>query len=206
MANNIQIAEAIGPIDVDRTAHIAVHVQNCFFNPSCPRPSEERRQPLVDKTAHKIAGTAKALYEEGVATCWVRMENDDISDTGSELYIVEPSEHDVIVADNEQSAMKTGTLLHDLKNNGVTTLIISGGYVSECLRETVVDALNAGFKVIVMTDCVVDNQDTPYFSGMFCSKNRKNLVFAKSETVLNRLQNQGITPQYPQYEAPSMGL
>ncbi len=72
------------------------------------------------------------------------------------------------------------------KNAKKQSCSISGGYSSICVAETVQDALKAGVRVIVMKDCLVDNQNEVDFREMFTSAANK-AVFTSSGKVLARL-------------------
>ncbi len=191
---NISLMSNIKPepepilIDPSRTAQIAVHVQRYFFKPGSPRASEERRQPFVDATVDVIDATASALSQAGVRTFWACMKNTDVDDVTGAFYKVSPLPGDEIVKDNECSAIKTGNMRERLKKNRVDTVIVSGGYASICVTETVKDALKAGLRVIVMTDCLVDNQDEIDLTGMFTSRSARNRpIFMRSDEVLASL-------------------
>lgn len=200
-------SSSLPPVDPESTVHVAVHVQRYFFhpNPLYARPSEIQRQSKATAVAHKIDETAHILYDEGIPTCWICMENDDIGEAG-ELYIVRPQECDVVASDNERSAIKTSSVLKTLKRQGIKTLIITGGYASECVTDTVIDALDAGFQVIVATDCLADNTDDMYLGGMQASKNRKSLFFCTSGQLRAHIASSRIaahTQEYAHIDNPS---
>lgn len=197
--------QELADIDPAHTVHIAVHVQNCFFNPGSPRPSEERRQPQVTETARRIAATSAQLSGAGVPTYWVRMENEDISKRGAALYLCKKRKGDKDIADSEQSAIASGNVLELLRKAGAKTLLISGGYASICVTETVKDALPEGFKVIVLKDCLVDNQEDMNLRDMFSVRAAQNR--AKSTTSNAVLEQLGATakPQ-PKAAAPQPAL
>lgn len=201
-----------------QTAHVAVHVQNYFFKPSCPRPSEAARQPFVDQVVKNIAGISGKLHREGVPTCWAVMENDDIGeDQGKLCKGIRPREGDIIVADNERSAIKTADLLEKLKESGIDTLIVSGGYASECVTDTVIDALEVGFNVVVIADCLADNRDDIYVRDMADHLRTGRLFFTdrqrldtalKVARALTSAHNAAVEAQNPQtpsatYDAPA---
>lgn len=189
----IRPAESVGTIDPQTTVHLAVHVQAGFFNPSCPRPSEERRQPIADKVAARIERTASSLRETGIPTFWIRMTDDEgfeISEEAAELYKVNPGEGDETLEDFERSAIKTADTLTRLRERGIETLLVSGGYASECVTDTVNDALKEGFRVVVMTDCLLDNQDDMDLKGMFGRHaDKTRAVFSNSDNVLKSVSN-----------------
>lgn len=189
----IRPAESAGTIDPLTTVHMAVHVQAGFFNPSCPRPSEEKRQPIADEAAARIERAASFLREAGIPTFWIRMADDEgieISEEAAELYRVHPGEGDETLKDFERSAIKTADTLTRLRERGAKTLIVSGGYASECVTDTVNDALKEGFRVVVMTDCLLDNQDDMDLRGMFGRHaDKTRAIFSNSDNVMKSVSN-----------------
>jgi nicotinamidase-related amidase len=61
-----------------------------------------------------------------------------------------------------------GTALDsELRALGVDTLIVTGATTSGCVRATVVDSLQYGFRTIVPEECVGDRAEAPHRSNLF---------------------------------------
>lgn len=58
-------------------------------------------------------------------------------------------------------------LASDLIVRGVDTLIVTGATTSGCVRATVVDSLQYGFRTIIPEECVGDRADSPHQSNLF---------------------------------------
>jgi nicotinamidase-related amidase len=54
-----------------------------------------------------------------------------------------------------------------LVSMGVDTLIITGATTSGCVRATVVDSLQHGFRTIVPEECVGDRAEAPHRANLF---------------------------------------
>lgn len=172
----------------DEIIHIAVHVQKGFFNPPAPRPSEERRQPDVDRTVRRIAEMASAFDAAGISTFWIRLNNEDMSEDSHELYGVKPGRNDAVLEDYERPTVLTDETLALLRERNIKSLLISGGYASLCVTDLVQDALSKGFDIHVMKDCLIDNQDEMDLTGMFSRSTAKNrAVFETSDDIREML-------------------
>jgi len=58
-------------------------------------------------------------------------------------------------------------LTSQLVSMGVDTLIITGATTSGCVRATVVDSLQHGFRTIVPEECVGDRAEAPHRANLF---------------------------------------
>ncbi|CAJ50352.1 isochorismatase family protein [Bordetella avium] len=61
-----------------------------------------------------------------------------------------------------------GTMLAPwLAQRGVQTLVVAGATTSGCVRASVVDAMSAGFRPLVVSDCVGDRAVGPHEANLF---------------------------------------
>jgi maleamate amidohydrolase len=61
-----------------------------------------------------------------------------------------------------------GTTLHSyLTRCGVDTVIVTGNSTSGCVRATVIDAVSAGFRVIIPRQCVADRAPLSHLVNLF---------------------------------------
>ncbi|AZY53515.1 isochorismatase family protein [Bordetella avium] len=61
-----------------------------------------------------------------------------------------------------------GTMLAPwLAQRGVQTLVVAGATTSGCVRASVVDAMSAGFRPLVVSDCVGDRAIGPHEANLF---------------------------------------
>jgi maleamate amidohydrolase len=62
----------------------------------------------------------------------------------------------------------SGTNLHAyLTRGGVDTVIVTGNSTSGCVRATVIDAVSAGFRVIIPRQCVADRMPLSHLVNLF---------------------------------------
>ena len=78
---------------------------------------------------------------------------------------IKPS--DPIVVKKGASAFYGTTLASLLTGAGVDTLIVTGATTSGCVRASVVDAVQAGFHVLVPHDCCADRAQTPHDANLY---------------------------------------
>lgn len=176
-------------MDPAKTAHVAVHVQRGFFNPeSSYRPSEKERQPWVDSVAARIDVVAAHLTAVAVPTLWGVMDHESMNRDSPDLHIVHPRQGDAVIAHRNSSVLNSRKVMDWLKARGVDTLVISGGYLSECVADTVEQARRRKMKVVVLGDCLVDNGTDIDLTRLFSRKSDPNPIrFATAETVLAKL-------------------
>ncbi|MCZ6873413.1 MAG: isochorismatase family protein, partial [bacterium] len=55
----------------------------------------------------------------------------------------------------------------DLTRCGVDTVLVTGNSTSGCVRATVVDAVSAGFRVIIPKQCVADRVPLTHMVNLF---------------------------------------
>jgi len=61
---------------------------------------------------------------------------------------------DIAVPKNDNSAFKGSDISKRLKEAGIKTILVSGFNTNSCVRRTVTDALDEGFNVWLLEDCV----------------------------------------------------
>ena len=74
---------------------------------------------------------------------------------------------ETLIVKKYPSAFFGTPLASDLVVRGVDTLIITGATTSGCVRATVVDSLQYGFRTIIPEECVGDRADSPHRSNLF---------------------------------------
>jgi nicotinamidase-related amidase len=80
---------------------------------------------------------------------------------------VAPAPGEVVLAKRFPSAFY-GTVLHAyLTRCGVDTVVVTGNSTSGCVRATVVDAVSAGFRVIIPRQCVADRAPLSHEVNLF---------------------------------------
>jgi nicotinamidase-related amidase len=78
-----------------------------------------------------------------------------------------PSPGDHLITKKYPSAF-CGTHLHSLLTAaGVDTIVIVGNSTSGCVRASVIDAMSAGYRVIVPTECVADRAPLSHLVNLF---------------------------------------
>jgi maleamate amidohydrolase len=78
-----------------------------------------------------------------------------------------PAAGEYVVRKSTPSAF-FGTMLSAwLAQRGVQTLLVAGCVTSGCVRASVVDAMSAGFRPLVVSDCVGDRAIAPHEANLF---------------------------------------
>jgi maleamate amidohydrolase len=78
-----------------------------------------------------------------------------------------PAADDLVIVKQYASAFFGTSLAATLTAMGVDTLVITGCSTSGCVRATAVDALQHGFRPIVVSDCVGDRRPEPHAANLF---------------------------------------
>lgn len=78
-----------------------------------------------------------------------------------------PREGELVVRKTTPSAFYGTMLAQWLTLRGVQTLLVAGATTSGCVRASVVDAMCAGFRPLVLSDCVGDRALGPHQANLF---------------------------------------
>ncbi|MGN8005985.1 isochorismatase family protein [Acidovorax sp. 22279] len=80
---------------------------------------------------------------------------------------LEPRPGELVVRKTTPSAFFGTMLAQWLTQKGVQTLLVAGATTSGCVRASVVDAMSAGFRPLVLSDCVGDRALAPHLANLF---------------------------------------
>lgn len=80
---------------------------------------------------------------------------------------VKPQSEDVVLVKQYPSAFFGTSLQSMLVANQIDSLIITGCTTSGCIRASVVDAIQHGFRVFVPEECVADRDEAPHRANLF---------------------------------------
>ena len=111
---------------------------------------------------------------------------DRLTETSSLSAIVEalkPEAGELVVRKTNPSAFFATNLSAWLVQRGVETLLVAGCTTSGCVRASVVDAMSAGFRPIVLSDCVGDRAAGPHEANLFDMGQKYADVVSWAETL-----------------------
>ncbi|CAI1976301.1 N-carbamoylsarcosine amidohydrolase [Serratia proteamaculans] len=102
---------------------------------------------------------------------------------------VAPRTTEVVLTKQYASAFFGTSLAPMLVALGVDTLLLVGCSTSGCIRASAVDAVQHGFRTIVVRECVGDRHPGPHEANLFDIDSKYGDVVAKREAIdyLNRL-------------------
>ncbi|WP_336024129.1 cysteine hydrolase family protein [Halobellus salinisoli] len=155
----------------DAVAIVAVDFTRQFSEDGWPLGRSDTADPAIEATAGLLA----AAREHGVPRIHVkglerrdRLEGTETTqlskstapfdpDEGNEIRpAVAPGEGDIVLRKPGRSAFFGTRLDALLRRYGIDTLIVTGLVTSGCIRGTVVDGFERGYRVIVPPECVAD--------------------------------------------------
>ncbi len=96
---------------------------------------------------------------------------------------VRPRDGEIVITKQYASAFFGTSLVGTLAAAGIDTLIIAGCTTSGCIRATAVDAVQHGFRTIVVRDCVGDRHDGPHEANLFDINAKYGDVVTKAEVI-----------------------
>ena len=67
--------------------------------------------------------------------------------------------------------------------HGIDTLLIAGCSTSGCIRASAVDALQYGFRAMVVRECVGDRHDAPHQANLFDIDSKYGDVVSKAAAL-----------------------
>jgi maleamate amidohydrolase len=96
---------------------------------------------------------------------------------------VKPGKGETVIVKNYASCFFGTSLAATLTAQGVDTLIITGCTTSGCIRASAVDAVQHGFRPIVVRECVGDRHDGPHEANLFDINAKYGDVVSKAEAI-----------------------
>jgi len=94
-----------------------------------------------------------------------------------------PREGELVVRKTVPSAFFGTSLAAWLALRGVQTLVIAGAVTSGCVRASVVDAMQYGFRPFVLSDCVGDRAIAPHDANLFDMAQKYAAVMTRDEAL-----------------------
>ena len=96
---------------------------------------------------------------------------------------VEPGKGELVIVKNYASVFFGTSLAATLTAAGIDTLMITGCTTSGCVRASAVDAVQNGFRPIVVRECVGDRHDGPHEANLFDINAKYGDVISKAEAL-----------------------
>ncbi len=96
---------------------------------------------------------------------------------------VEPGKGELVIVKNYASVFFGTSLAATLTAAGIDTLLITGCTTSGCVRASAVDAVQNGFRPIVIRECVGDRHDGPHEANLFDINAKYGDVISKVEAL-----------------------
>ncbi|MGS1005901.1 N-carbamoylsarcosine amidohydrolase [Achromobacter anxifer] len=94
-----------------------------------------------------------------------------------------PATGELVVRKTVPSAFFGTSLAAWLSQRGVRTLLVAGAVTSGCVRASVVDAMQYGFRPLVVSDCVGDRAIGPHDANLFDMQQKYATVLTRDEAV-----------------------
>ncbi|MBD9600135.1 isochorismatase family protein [Pseudomonas sp. PDM10] len=94
-----------------------------------------------------------------------------------------PLEDEVVISKQYASAFFGSSLASMLHAQGIDTVVLAGCSTSGCIRATAVDAVQHGFRTIVVRECVGDRHPAPHEANLFDIDSKYGDVVSKQEVI-----------------------
>lgn len=139
---------ALEGLDPSRTAHLCIDVQDYYFKDKGQEAEDVAARIALVSKAFGRAGLAREIYAYHMSVS----ERPD-------FFIVQPQEGDIL-AKKHFSAFEETNLHAQLKAQQIENIILSGGYAFDCVSATARDALERGYNVVILENCLYDPCDS----------------------------------------------
>jgi len=96
---------------------------------------------------------------------------------------VEPASGEMVIIKQYASAFFGTSLASTLHTLGVDTVVLAGCSTSGCIRASAVDAVQHGFRTIVVRDCVGDRHPDPHNANLFDIDSKYGDVISLEEAI-----------------------
>jgi len=182
----------------ERPALMVIDMLKGFTNPAMPLgadldPQIEAQRPLLE-VAHERAIPcifSTVIYEEAEAKdagLWgIKMKGSLTLVAGSEAVKVDPrldmQRNDILLVKKYASCFFGTDLVARLNSRRVDTLIITGCTTSGCVRATAVDAVQNGFRPMVVREAVGDRSQAAHEQSLFDLNAKYADVVSLDETL-----------------------
>ncbi|GLR78786.1 isochorismatase family protein (plasmid) [Azospirillum oryzae] len=104
---------------------------------------------------------------------------------------VVPLPDEVVISKQYASAFFGTSLAPMLHAMGVDTVVLTGCSTSGCIRASAVDAVQHGFRTIVVRECVGDRHDGPHEANLFDIDSKYGDVVKKQEALAQFVKKAG---------------
>ncbi|WP_448090393.1 N-carbamoylsarcosine amidohydrolase [Pseudomonas azerbaijanoccidentalis] len=94
-----------------------------------------------------------------------------------------PQDDEVVISKQYASAFFGSSLASMLHSQGIDTVVLAGCSTSGCIRATAVDAVQHGFRTIVVRECVGDRHPAPHEANLFDINSKYGDVVSKQEAI-----------------------
>lgn len=181
-----------------RYAHVIIDVQRylCEY----PSSSDEQSTPgtnHTEKTAHRILDTTHQLRDlcQKTFIIFANEKNKGVDNALNGLYLIKKEDGDILIPKETNDAFASRIypklFKNQLREHGITHLIVSGFHAGHCVKETVLSAMRLGFQTAVITDCVGQG----YYDGHktlpehFETMSEHGAILMPSSVVADKLYN-----------------
>ncbi|TWR87824.1 N-carbamoylsarcosine amidohydrolase [Pseudomonas saxonica] len=96
---------------------------------------------------------------------------------------VQPTPDEIVISKQYASSFFGTSLASLLHAQGVDTVVLAGCSTSGCIRATAVDAVQHGFRTIVVRECVGDRHSAPHEANLFDIDSKYGDVVSKQEAI-----------------------
>lgn len=96
---------------------------------------------------------------------------------------VEPAKNELVIVKQYASAFFGTSLASHLHALGIDTVVMAGCSTSGCIRASAVDAVQHGFRAIVVRDCVGDRHPDPHNANLFDIDSKYGDVISREEAI-----------------------
>lgn len=94
-----------------------------------------------------------------------------------------PTPDEVVISKQYASSFFGTSLASLLRAQGIDTVVLAGCSTSGCIRATAVDAVQHGFRTIVVRECVGDRHSAPHEANLFDIDSKYGDVVSKQEAM-----------------------
>lgn len=96
---------------------------------------------------------------------------------------VQPARHELVIVKQYASAFFGTSLASHLHAQGIDTVVMAGCSTSGCIRASAVDAVQHGFRAIVVRDCVGDRHPDPHNANLFDIDSKYGDVVSREDAI-----------------------
>jgi len=168
-------------------AVIVVDVQKLMAGPKKPVGEVAKESKLMCgnnawDAVEEISKLLSVARKADIPIYYFKADTDEIEIEGEEIIDdIKPRNDDEVMKKTSTSGFYSTNIAHRLNQDGIDTLVMTGGSTSGCVRAAIDDAYMDGYNIIVPPECVFDRIELSHNAHLLDIHMKRGNVMRREE-------------------------